>query len=209
MDHNTEIIAITDRSGSMHSIKNDAIGGFDTFIADQRAQPGNVRVTSVIFDTVVETQYTALPISEVPSLVLEPRGSTALYDAIGQTLTVHGERITKEAWAHLVIVVIITDGNENASREYTQARIKEMITHAQAHEWKFVFLAANQDAFAAGASMGVSASTTMGYEATDVGTRSVYASASTMTKSLRSVSAAAMGLNTLADVVKDLTTPTP
>lgn len=199
MEHNTEIIAITDRSGSMDRIKKDAIGGFDSFIADQRTQPGNARVTSVIFDTAVETQYTALPISEVPSLVLEPRGSTALYDAIGQTLSVHGERITKEAWAHLVIVVIITDGEENASREYTQARIKEMITHAQEHEWKFVFLAANQDAFAAGASMGVSASTTMGYETTTIGTRSAYASASSMTKGLRAASRAAF--------TKDATTP--
>lgn len=192
MDHNTEIIIITDRSGSMHSIKNDCIGGCNAFIEDQRKEPGNCRVTSVIFDSVVETQYEGVPIADVPKFKLEPRGSTALFDAIGTTLETQGKRITAEGWAHLVIVVIITDGFNNASTMFTAERINEMITHAQDHEWKFVFLAANQDAFASGATLGINAASTMGYAATSEGTRSVYSTASTMSSSFRSASASSM-----------------
>lgn len=190
MDHNTEIIVITDRSGSMNYIRNDAIGGYATFLAEQKTQPGNARVTSVIFDDKYEVQYQAVPISVAQGLALDPRGSTAMYDAIGRTLEEQGKRITEEKWAHLVIVVIITDGEENASREYSAVRIKEMITKCEAHDWKFVFLAANQDAFSAGENLGISKSTTMGYAATGEGTRAVYGSAAAMTSTLRSVSRA-------------------
>jgi hypothetical protein len=182
----TEIICITDRSGSMALIQNDAIGGFGEFIRQQREVPGECRVTNVIFDNTVETQYEAVPLAKVPlPLVLEPRGSTALLDAIGQTLNKQGERIAKESWAEKVICVIITDGQENSSREFNNARVKEMIEHAQKHEWAFVFLAANQDAFATGFSFGIAPTYTSNFTADAVGTRMAYAAAGASVTSLR------------------------
>jgi hypothetical protein len=85
-----------------------------------------------------------------------------------------------------VIVCILTDGGENASREFTQPKVKEMIQHAEAHGWSFVFLAANQDAFATGAMYGINAANTFAFQANAAGTQAAYTSMSTATRSLRS-----------------------
>jgi len=181
----TEIIVITDRSGSMSSIREDANGGFDNFIKEQKEVAGEARVSMVMFDGSIETPYTAKPLSEVPPLNLTPRGNTALMDAIGQSLNTHGKRIKDEAWADLVIVIIITDGGENASREYTQPQIKTMIQHAEGNGWKFIFLAANQDAFSVGGGYGISAAHTANFTASAAGTQAAYATMSASTRSLR------------------------
>lgn len=183
-----EIICITDRSGSMTSIKADVIGGFNSFLADQKTVPGEARLTFAQFDDKYELVYEAKPLSEAPELTsttFTPRGSTALMDAIGQTMNVQGARITKENWADKVIVCIITDGGENTSREFTQQQIKTMIEHAQKNEWSFIFLAANQDAFAVGAGYGISGATTANFAASAAGTAQAYASTSNMTRSIR------------------------
>lgn len=184
----TEIICITDRSGSMSSIRSDAEGGFNQFIEDQKKVAGEARVTSVVFDNVVETQYEARPLQNVGKFTLEPRGTTALLDAIGMTLNTQAARIKAEGWADKVIVIIVTDGHENASREYTRERIKEMIEHAEKNGWVFVFLAANQDGFSTGNTLGVgkfSGVTGQSFAATSVGTRSMYDSVSAQTANLR------------------------
>lgn len=188
---NTEIIAITDRSGSMQSIAKDVIGGYNRFIAEQKLVEGEAKVTFIQFDDKYELVYEAKSLKKVSELTSEtykPRASTALFDAIGMTLEAQGKRIHDEAWADCVIVTIITDGEENSSKEYTQDRIKEMITHAEKHGWLFVFLAANQDAFATGASFGISAGGTFNYAATSVGTRSAYDSMSLSTTTARTSS---------------------
>jgi len=191
---NTEIIVLTDRSGSMTTICQDAIGGFAAFIEEQKKMSGDVRITQIMFDDQIETQYQALPLDQTPELTLEPRGMTALLDAIGTALNVQGKRIHDEDWADLVIVVIITDGGENASREYTASQIKEMISHAEKHNWKFVFLAANQDAFQTGAQYGISAQFTSNFDATPSGTRTAYAAMSASVSNLRA------GLNQVPDL---------
>lgn len=186
---NTEIIVITDRSGSMESIRKDANAGFDAFIREQKEIPGACRVTQIMFDTQVETQYTAKPLAEVPPLNLQPRGGTALMDAIGQALNVQGARIASEKWAELVVVTIITDGGENSSREYTQPQIKTMIEHAEKNGWKFIFLAANQDGFSVATAYGIgthSGIVGQSFAANAAGTRAAYASHSSITGSLRS-----------------------
>jgi uncharacterized protein YegL len=186
---NTEIIVITDRSGSMASIRKDANGGFDNFIREQKEVPGACRVTQIMFDSEVETQYTAKPLTEVPPLDLQPRGQTALLDAIGQAMNVQGARIANEKWADLVVVTIITDGGENASREYKPEQIKTMIEHAEKNGWKFIFLAANQDGFAVGQSYGVgthSGIVGQTFNANSVGTQAAYAATSSITRTLRS-----------------------
>lgn len=183
---NTELIAITDCSGSMSSIRAAAIAGFRAFIQEQATIPGECRVTSVVFDTTVSTQYSQRDIREVPDLDLRPSGMTALYDAIGLTLNAEGTRIQREMWADTTIVVIITDGQENSSRRFKSGDIQELVGHYEALGWKFVFLAANQDAFAAGAALGIDRNTTYNFSATNEGTKSAYADMSTTVRSLRS-----------------------
>lgn len=188
----TEIIAILDRSGSMASTIDDAIGGFNTFLTEQKAVPGEARMTVTIFDDQFDTLYQAKPIAEADALTKQtfvPRGGTALLDAIGRTLSAQQARIKGDGWAEKTIVCILTDGGENQSREFTRDMIKERITAAEKDGWSFIFLAANQDAFASGASMGINAAHTMSYVATGVGTRAAYTNMSATATSLRSAPA--------------------
>jgi hypothetical protein len=184
----TEIIAIIDRSGSMATIAPDAIGGFNTFLADQKTVPGEARMTLALFDDKFEYVYTGQTLTAAEPLTdktFVPRGGTALLDAIGRTLNEQGARIKADGWAEKVIVCILTDGGENQSREFRQAQIKEMVKHAESHGWSFVFLAANQDAFAAADSYGISAQHTASFSANAAGTQAAYQSMSTTTRSLR------------------------
>lgn len=183
---NTEIITIVDRSGSMHSLKSDVDGAFDAFVADQRQVPSGARLTLVQFDSEIQNVYVAKPLIDIPAMNLQPRGSTALLDAIGTTLNAQGQRIKEEGWADLVIVVIATDGQENASREFSREAIVRMVKHAEASGWKFVYLASNQDAFQAARDIGSTALYSMSHAASGLGTRESYSYASETIRSLRS-----------------------
>ena len=156
----TDITMVIDRSGSMDSIKTDAEGGINTFIASQKSEPGEALLTLVQFDTEYEFVHNGTPIMQASRFKLVPRGSTALLDAVGRAINETGARLAVLDEAQrpgLVVFVIVTDGQENASREFTREKIREMIEHQQiAYKWQFTFLAANQDAFAAGASLGIS-----------------------------------------------------
>ena len=185
----TEILVITDRSGSMGSIADDVIGGFNRFLKDQKRQPGDARMTYTQFDGEYQVVYTARNIQQVEELnhsTFVPRGSTALFDAIGRTLNEQGKRIKDEAWAELVVVCIITDGEENASKEYSKSRVREMVSHAEANGWKFLFLAANQDAFAASRDFGSSAKYSGNFAANSAGVAMAYQSTSATLSALRS-----------------------
>lgn len=185
----TEIIAIIDRSGSMASIVADAIGGFNTFLADQQTVDGEGRMTLVLFDDKFVLGYQAQPLDQAPQLDTRsfvPRGATALLDAIGRTINEQGARIEAEAWADKVVVCILTDGEENMSREYSPALVKQLVHEQEAKGWSFVFLAANQDAFATGMMYGFNAAHTMNFAATAGGTQAAYADMSNVTRSLRS-----------------------
>ncbi len=155
----TDITLVVDRSGSMQSIREDAEGGVNSFITGQAKQPGQASFTLVQFDTEYEFVHRGVPIGQVPAYQLVPRGSTALLDAVGRAINETGERLAAMSEADrpgLVVFVVVTDGQENSSREFTKARIKEMIEHQQTHySWQFTFLGANQDAFAEGAALGV------------------------------------------------------
>lgn len=183
-----EIIDITDRSGSMSTLRADVIGGFNVFLHDQKEAPGEAKMTHVQFDDVYEVLYAGVPVQDVQPLTTEtyvPRGCTALLDAIGRTLDVQGKRIKDENWADKIIVCIRTDGHENASKEYSQQRIKQMIQHAQDHGWVFIFAAANQDAFTTGSAYGFNNVHTQNYAATGEGLSASYASTSATVRSLR------------------------
>jgi len=173
----TEIICIIDRSGSMSSIRNDSIGGFNAFLEQQQACPGEARLSLVLFDHEQQVIHSAKDIIDVPQLdatTYVPRGNTALLDAIGSTLSVHKARIKAEGWADKVIVTILTDGEENSSREYTRAAVDADIKDCEKEGWSFVFLAANQDAFSTARAFGMTQAVAVNFAATAEGTTRAY-----------------------------------
>jgi len=185
---NTEILAIIDVSGSMESIKTDAIGGFNAFLADQKTVDGEARMTLALFDNQYDLLYQGRALAEAEPLTTQtyvPRGSTALLDAIGRTLNVQGARIEAEGWAEKVIVTVLTDGQENQSKEFTAPVIREMVAAAEAKGWAFVFLAANQDAFATAQFYGSSGAHAQSFAANSVGTAQAYSTMSNTTRVLR------------------------
>lgn len=157
----TDITLVVDRSGSMEAIRQDAMGGVNRFILDQAEKPGEAVLTLVQFDTEYEFVHRATPIKSVPQYVLTPRGGTALLDAVGRAINETGERLAALPEAQrpgLVVFVVMTDGEENSSKEFSNSQIKDKISHQQdKYGWQFVFLGANQDAFAEAGAMGMQA----------------------------------------------------
>ena len=129
----TDITFVLDRSGSMQPIKEATIEAFNGFVNSQRTGAGTAQMTLVQFDDQYELLYQALAIQQAPELTrqtYEPRASTALLDAMGRTMIATGERLRKLPEADrpgTVVFVTLTDGYENASREYTLQRINELI----------------------------------------------------------------------------------
>jgi hypothetical protein len=163
----TYLYFLLDRSGSMESIKSDTQGGFDAFIGEQRSTPGECRVTLAQFDDDYEEVYRDVPVADVPPLQLHPRGTTALLDSIGRLIGDAGARLAalpEEDRPGTVIVGIMTDGQENASREMTHARVKALIEQqTNEYNWRFLYMGADQDAIEVGASIGVAAANSMTY----------------------------------------------
>jgi uncharacterized protein YegL len=154
-----EIIVVMDRSGSMDHIRTDMEGGFDTFIEEQKKIPGECAVTLVKFDHEYEIEYQGKPLAEVPKLKLVPRGRTALFDAVGKTIAAVGERLEAMPEAtrpERVLFVVITDGCENDSKEWTGAKVAEKVKHqTDKYNWCFVYMGANQDAFKSAREIGI------------------------------------------------------
>lgn len=163
----THIYFLLDRSGSMASICDDTIGGFNTFIAEQRKHSSECRVTLAQFDDRYELVYADRAIAEVPALHLQPRGMTALLDAIGRLVTDAGSRLARLPESErpgTVIVGIMTDGHENASREWTHSAVKALIQHqSEVYDWEFLYMGADQDAIEVGTGLGVAAARSVTY----------------------------------------------
>lgn len=161
------LIAVVDRSGSMAGIRDDVVGGWNSLLeAEAQANPAT-RVTFIQFDTEnpYEVVYADRPVAEAPRLdrkTYRPRGGTPLLDAVGRTLS---ERLDREEGS--VLLVIITDGQENSSLEFKKPRVKELLEKAQAKGWGVSFIGANFDAFAEAHSLGLSAAATVQYASTE------------------------------------------
>jgi len=162
-----EIIMIIDRSGSMSSMASDVRGGFDSFIDEHRNENVEAGFTLVQFDDQYQVDYEGVPINSEISLDFTPRGMTALHDAIGKTIISQGERFAKMSEAdrpEKVLVIIQTDGIENASKEYTADRIKDLIEQqTRDYNWEFMYLGANQDAIVEARKFGIAAGSSLTY----------------------------------------------
>ena len=177
----SDITLVVDRSGSMSSCQPDAQGGINTFIEEQKKLKGEALLSLIQFDTEYEWIHKGKPINEVGRYELQPRGFTALLDAVGKAIIETGERlkaIPENERPGLVIIAIVTDGQENSSKEFSKKQIKEMITQQQdVYKWQFTFLGANQDAFAEAGSMGFNYQTVSNYDPNKVGAAYVSLSA--------------------------------
>ncbi len=170
----TYINFLLDQTGSMSGIRDATIDGFNEFVKGQRAEPGKTRWTLTLFDSIaIETVFENVKGREVPELTkatYSPRAMTPLYDAVGETLTkglahAKAQKIRDKKYdGH--ILVIMTDGLENNSREWSVEEVQKLIKKAENKDWQIIFLGANQDAWDTGINLGMDRGATITYAAT-------------------------------------------
>lgn len=167
-DRSILINFVLDKSGSMGAIRDATISGFNEFLGDQQAEGGSAAMTLTLFDTRFKTTASAVPVADVPPLdhtSYEPSGMTALYDAIAHTMKITDDFVAR-AKPDQVLFVIMTDGQENSSLEYTRDQIFAMIEqHQRTSHYEFLYLGANQDAYEVSRSMGIREGRSLTYEA--------------------------------------------
>jgi hypothetical protein len=181
----THIAFILDRSGSMTTLADDTMGGYNSFLAEQRKLPGKCTFTLATFSSDYTLVHDFLPLSEVPNLTsktYQTSGFTSLLDAVGSTINSVGAKLAalpEHMRPGKVIVVVATDGKENRSKEFNLATIKSMIDHQiNKYNWLVVYSGTGLDQFhdQQGQSLGVSSFNTVKYAASAGGTRKLYES---------------------------------
>lgn len=189
----TEIVFILDRSGSMMDLTEDTIGGFNSFVEKQKNEPGEALLTTILFDDQYDILHNGMNLKEVQPLTRDhywARGMTAMYDAIGKAINEVGQRLSETPEQYRpgkVIFVITTDGMENASREFTQAKVKEMIQHqTEKYNWDFIFLGANIDSVQTAKNIGIRADYAADYVYNEIGVSSMYCAVDAAVSSARS-----------------------
>ena len=188
----TELVFILDKSGSMSGLETDTIGGYNAMLAKQKAVEGECRITTALFDQGYELVHDRTDIRGVSPLTdreYQVGGTTALIDAIGRTIDKIGgaQKHASEAYrAEKVMFVIITDGLENASREYSAKKVKAMVERQkEKYGWEFIFLGANIDAVETAAHFGIHADRAADYVADSAGTALNFSAVSAMAVELR------------------------
>jgi len=179
----THIYFLLDRSGSMESMRADVIGGFNAFLREQVADGGDAVMTLVQFDShnSQEVIADAVPIASVAPLTpatFEPRGGTPLYDAMGTLIVEATRRPEVEDGREVVFFVTFTDGEENASREFSRDKVFTIVDDRTAKGWTFVYLGANQDSYGEGGRVGFRADSIQDFAASPEGTAKVFSSLS-------------------------------
>lgn len=172
----TELVFILDKSGSMGGLETDTIGGYNLMLEKQKSIDGECHITTVLFDNNYELLHDRINIKAVSPITekeYQVGGSTALLDAIGRTIHKIGntQKYTADDYrADKVMFVIMTDGEENSSREYSAKRIKQMIERQKTrYGWEFIFLGANIDAVKTAGHFGISADRAQNYHADSEG----------------------------------------
>ncbi len=173
----TELVCILDKSGSMSGLEKDTIGGYNAMLLKQRAVEGECLITTVLFDNDYVLLHDRIDLRAVSPMTDEAYrvgGSTALIDAIGKTISKidNAQRHTADAYrAEKVLFVIITDGEENASRAYTAGQVKALIRQQkEKYGWEFIFLGANIDAVETARRFGIASDRAQNYHADKIGT---------------------------------------
>ena len=179
MNKMTEIIFIIDRSGSMNGLESDTIGGYNSFLEQQKQEEGEAMVTTVLFNNRMQVIHDRETIGNVRPLTARdyiPGGSTALLDAVGDTVSemTRRQETFPKGRPDSTVVVIITDGYENSSRHYTYQDIRNLIKAREEAGWKFVFLGANIDAEETAETLGMDRRYASRYHADAAGTRNNY-----------------------------------
>ena len=177
MKNFVEIVFILDRSGSMQGLEKDTIGGFNSLLAKQGKGEGWALVSTVLFDDTAEVLHDRVPLEQVPRMTEKEyyvRGCTALLDAMGGAIhhisSIHRYARQAERPAK-TMVIIITDGMENASRRYRLGQVKNMVERQkEKYGWEFLFLGANIDAAKEAARFGIGADRAVNYKCDEAGT---------------------------------------
>lgn len=189
-DNYTHLALVVDRSGSMADIADEVNGAITALLKEQAEQPGTIKVDVATFDSTVEFVHTDVAPADVAENLVDPRGMTALNDAIGLTIKRMGNKfqtMPEDQRPGHVIIVIATDGMENSSREYAASQIKQMVEEQTSkYQWTFVYLAANVDAFATGGGYGFGVGQTISVAGTGQSFASAYAGTSNLITRTRS-----------------------
>lgn len=185
----TEIWMILDRSGSMESIHSGTVEAVNAFVHDQRKEEGEARFTLRQFDNEVATVYDRIPLAEVPHMKLDdfqPRNTTALLDAVGRAILDLGRILNHTPEAErpgTVVFTILTDGMENASREFTGQQVADMIQHQKTrYNWEFLFLGADIDVNAVAGGLNIHTDDQIEYHKSNAGVKESMVRASTNVK---------------------------
>ena len=180
----TEIVFILDRSGSMAGLEKDTIGGYNAMLKKQKQLAQQATVTTVLFDDEYTLLHDRIDINGIAPMTekeYEVRGATALLDAIGKSI-LKMEQVQNatlvEARAEKVLFVITTDGEENASVEFTYPKIKKLIERQKERGWEFIFLGANIDAIGEASKLGIASERAVQYHADSEGTQVNFATLS-------------------------------
>lgn len=185
----THLLIVADRSGSMRVIREDMNAGLASFLDEQAKLDGKLLVDLITFDNEWDLVNSNAKVSDIQHPIIYPRGRTALLDALGNGIAGLGEKLSKlpeEERPGTVIVMVVTDGHENASVEYTGEVIKKLVeTQQNEFAWKFLFLGANIDSFAVAGDLGFTKGSTINYAPTKDGTQSVLRSASAFASTVR------------------------
>ena len=188
----TEIVAIIDKSGSMSSLIQSTKDGYREFLEAQRAEPGDANVTCILFNQNYNILYEGIDLKSAANIndSYYADGMTAMNDAIGKAIVTTGARLAAMNEADRpgkVLFVIITDGEENSSHEYSYDKIASMIKEQrEVYNWEFMFLGANIDVQKTATMMNIPLSNTITYAATVTGNMDMYASMNNATTSYRS-----------------------
>lgn len=161
-----DMTLVIDRSGSMQKGRADSEGGINALIEERKTSDQKTNLTLVTFDDEYEVIHNGVPVRDVPEFTLQPRGNTALLDAIGTAILAAQKRIGAMAERKkpgLVVFVIVTDGGENQSRKFSHSVIKDLIESLRPQGWQFTFLGADVDAFSTATQLGIPLGDTANY----------------------------------------------
>lgn len=209
-----EVIAIIDCSGSMYSLIDDTIGGFNSFVEEQKKGTGKVLLSLIQFDDRYQIDYEAKDINDVKPLcrdTYKPSGGTALFDAVSRTVNSVGARLAaqaEETRPGTVIFLVITDGMENSSKEFSQAKVSDMVKHQiEKYNWEFIYMGGgdlntqkNQ-----GISLGIMPNKVYSYSTQNgIGTKNLYKSASSAITRRREAVAGGLSFNaSVSDILSE------